>query len=234
MRALRARGRTVGVLAVDPSSRRSGGALLGDRARIAPDPDDAGVFVRSMATRRTSSAGSRPRRAPPSLVLARGLRRASSSRPSASARARPTSSTSSTPSRFVVQPGSGDALQFLKAGIMEIPDVLVVNKADLGELASAPGATFSAALRSLDAREVPVVAVSSLAPAQGIDELVEALDAHRERVDVEARRVRARRRHALADFTAEHGERGLRALGGRRAAQAFLDEGCGGRRARPR
>ena len=51
VRAWRARGRTVGVIAVDPSSRRTGGALLGDRTRIDVDPDDQGVFVRSMAAR---------------------------------------------------------------------------------------------------------------------------------------------------------------------------------------
>jgi LAO/AO transport system kinase len=51
-----------------------------------------------------------------------------------------------------------------------------------------------------------------------------ALDAHRERIDLPARRLRARRRHALADFVAEHGERGLRALGGRREAERFVDE----------
>ena len=122
----------------------------------------------------------------------------------------------------VVQPGSGDVLQFLKAGIMEIPDVLVVTKADLGEVALRARRDLHAALRSLGARETPVVAVSSLAPPQGIDELVDALDAHRERIDVGARRLRARRCHALADFTAEHGERGLRALGGRRAAERWL------------
>jgi LAO/AO transport system kinase len=115
-------------------------------------------------------------------------------------------------------------LQFLKAGIMEIPDVLVVTKADLGNIAENAVRDLSAALGGLGAREVPVVAVSSLPPARGIDELMEALEGHRSRIDLEARRVRARRRHALADFAAEHGERGLRALGGRRQAQAFLDE----------
>jgi LAO/AO transport system kinase len=69
-----------------------------------------------------------------------------------------------------------------------------------------------------------VVAVSSLPPAQGIDELVDALDAHRERLDLSARRLAARRASALADFVAEHGERGLRALGGRRAAVRWLAE----------
>ena len=58
----RARGATVGVLAVDPSSRRTGGALLGDRARIATDPSDRGVFVRSMAAREPITG---PREVPP-------------------------------------------------------------------------------------------------------------------------------------------------------------------------
>jgi LAO/AO transport system kinase len=67
-----------------------------------------------------------------------------------------------------------------------------------------------------------VVAVSSLAPPAGFDELVDALDEHRARLDIPARRLGARRASALADFTAEHGERGLRALGGRRTALKLL------------
>jgi LAO/AO transport system kinase len=67
-----------------------------------------------------------------------------------------------------------------------------------------------------------VVSVSSVAPPAGIDELVEALDAHRAGLDLGARRVRSRRMHALADFAAEYGDRGLRALGGRRAAEKWL------------
>jgi len=64
--------------------------------------------------------------------------------------------------------------------------------------------------------------VSSVPPVTGVDDLVAALDAHRERLDVGARRLAARRASALADFAAEHGERGLRALGGQRAAQRAL------------
>ena len=70
----------------------------------------------------------------------------------------------------VVQPGSGDVLQFLKSGIMETPDVLVVTKSDLGQIALASRRDLSAALRSLGAREgVPtqVLAVSSLPPPRG-------------------------------------------------------------------
>jgi LAO/AO transport system kinase len=124
----------------------------------------------------------------------------------------------------IVQPGSGDVLQFLKAGIMEIPDVLVVTKADLGDVAMRARRDLHAALRSLGERGTEVVAVSSVPPVSGVDELVAALDAHRERLDLGARRLAARRASALADFAAEHGERGLRALGGRRAAERALAE----------
>jgi LAO/AO transport system kinase len=122
----------------------------------------------------------------------------------------------------IVQPGSGDVLQFLKAGIMEIPDVLVVTKADLGDVAVRARRDLHAALRSLGDHDTEVVALSSIAPVTGIDELVAAIDAHRERLDLAARRPRARRASALADFAAEHGERGLRALGGRRPRQRAL------------
>jgi LAO/AO transport system kinase len=121
-----------------------------------------------------------------------------------------------------VQPGSGDALQFLKSGIMEIPDVLVVTKADLGQLAISTRRDLSASLRSLGSRATPVLAVSSLPPPQGIDELLAALAAHRADLDLSARRLQARRTGALADFVAEHGARGLRALGGRHAALELL------------
>jgi LAO/AO transport system kinase len=122
----------------------------------------------------------------------------------------------------VVQPGAGDVLQFLKAGIMEIPDVLVVTKADLGDIAQRTRRDLHAALGALGARDTAVLATSSMAPVHGVDELVAALDAHRARLDLPARRLAARRASALADFAAEHGERGVRALGGRRAAQRRL------------
>jgi LAO/AO transport system kinase len=124
----------------------------------------------------------------------------------------------------VVQPGAGDVLQFLKAGIMEVPDVLVVTKADLGRVATRAVADAQAALRSLGATEVRVLAVSSMAPPSGIPELVAALDLHWNGLDLPRRRLRGRRMHALDDFVAEHGERGLRAVGGRRAAAGWLSE----------
>jgi LAO/AO transport system kinase len=105
---------------------------------------------------------------------------------------------------------------------MEVPDVLVVTKADLGDVALRARRDLEQALAALGSSEVPVVAVSSVPPPSGITELADALDAHRDRIDVAERRVRARRASALREFTAEHGERALRALGGRREAERRL------------
>jgi LAO/AO transport system kinase len=221
VRAWRAAGRSVAVLAVDPSSRRSGGALLGDRARIPFDPADGGVFMRSTAAAgRLGGLASATRAAAHALAAAFEVVVVETVGVGQSETdvAEVADSVA-----VIVQPGSGDVLQFLKAGIMEIPDVLVVTKADLGDVALRARRDLHAALRSLGASDIDVVAVSSVPPVTGVDDLVAALEAHREGLDVAVRRLAARRASALADFAAEHGERGLRALGGRRAAQRALD-----------
>jgi LAO/AO transport system kinase len=216
----RARERSVAVLAVDPSSRRSGGALLGDRARIEHAPDDTGLFIRSTAAGdRLGGLAAATRAAAATLAVAFdvvvietvGVGQSETD----------VADVADTVA-VVVQPGSGDVLQFLKSGIMEIPDVLVVTKADLGRTAQRAQADLRAALRSLGTRDTAVVAVSSVAPPRGIEELVTALGDHHAGLDLVARRTDSRRRAALADFTAEFGERGLRAAGGRRAALRWL------------
>ncbi len=221
VRTWRQKDRTVAVLAVDPSSRRSGGSLLGDRARIAFDPEDRACFIRSTAAgRRLGGLAPATRAAAHALAAAFdvvvietvGVGQSETE----------VADVADTVA-VVVQPGSGDALQFLKAGIMEVPDVLVVTKADLGQIAQRARRDLHAALRSAGARDTPVVAVSSVSPAQGFDDLVAALDDHRERLDLPTHRAGRRRASALADFVAEHGEAGLRALGGPRAAQRVLD-----------
>ncbi|MEA2248640.1 MAG: GTPase [Solirubrobacteraceae bacterium] len=220
VRAWRAGGRSVAVLAVDPSSRRSGGSLLGDRARIPYDPDDGGVFIRS-----TAAAGRLGGLAPATRAAAHALAAAFDVvvvETVGVGQSETDIADVADTVAVVVQPGSGDALQFLKSGIMEIPDVLVVTKADLGDVAMRARRDLHAALRSLGAHDTAVVPVSSVPPAHGIDELVRALDDHRTRLDVGARRLAARRASAVADFAAEHGDRGLRALGGRRAAERLL------------
>jgi LAO/AO transport system kinase len=221
LRAWRAGGRSVAVLAVDPSSKRSGGSLLGDRARIAFDPADAAVFIRSTAAGE-QLGGLAPATRAAAAALAVAFDVVVVETVGVGQSETDVADVADTVA-VVVQPGSGDVLQFLKAGIMEIPDVLVVTKADLGQIATRARRDLHAALRSLGAK-APVVAVSSVPPVTGVDELVTAIDAHRDDLDVGARRLRSRRRHALADYAAEHGERGLRALGGRRAAERWLDE----------
>ena len=213
------RGRTVAVLAVDPSSKRSGGSLLGDRARIEHDPRDDGVLIRSTAAGgRLGGLAAATREAAEALAPAFdvvvvetvGVGQSETD----------VEEVCDTVA-VVVQPASGDVLQFLKAGIMEVPDVLVVTKADLGDVADALAARPRPGADGASARaDVPVLAVSSVPPPSGIEELADALDAHRERLG-------PRRRGACApaaarpsrEFTAEHGERALRELGGRREAE---------------
>jgi LAO/AO transport system kinase len=218
--AWRKRGRSVAVLTVDPTSRRSGGALLGDRARIDVDPGDRAVFVRSTATSGRLGGLAAPTRAAATALAAAfdvvvietvGVGQSETE----------VADVADTVA-VVVQPASGDVLQFLKAGIMEVPDVLVVAKADLGRPAARAVSDLRVALQALGATDTPVVPVSSVPPPAGIDELIEALDAHRASLDLVARRLRARRMHALADFVAEYGERGLHDLGGQREAERFL------------
>ncbi len=222
LHAWRDQEKSVAMLAVDPSSRRSGGSLLGDRARIDFEASDREVFIRSTA------AGERLG------GLARGTRAAAQALAAAFdvviietvgvGQAETDIAEVADTVTVIVQPGSGDALQFLKSGIMEIPDVLVVTKSDLGQIAVSARRDLSAALRSLGSRTTPVLAVSSLPPPTGIKELVQALEEHRAGLDLSERRLRARQAGALTDFANEHGERGLRALGGRSAARSWLAE----------
>jgi LAO/AO transport system kinase len=216
----RGRGQTVAVLAVDPSSRRSGGSLLGDRARIEHDPRDDGILIRS-----TAAGGRLGGLAAPTREAAQALAAAFDvvviETVGVGQSETDVEEVCDTVA-VVVQPGSGDTLQFLKAGIMEVPDVLVVTKADLGDVALRSRRDLSQAARALGSREIPVVAVSSVPPPSGIAELADALAAHREEVDLPARRLRSRRMTALRELVAEHGESALRALGGRREAERLL------------
>src|SRR5688572_5679821 len=224
----RRRGPTVAVLAVGPSSKRSGGSLLGDRARIEHDPRDGGVLIRSTAAGgRLGGLAAATREAAEALAPAFhvvvietvGVGQSETD----------VEDVCDTVA-VVVQPASGDVLQFLKAGIMEVPDVLVVTKADLGDVATRSRRDLGQALKAVGSPEVPVLAVSSVPPPSGIEELADALEERRSTLDLEERRRRNRRGAALREFTAEHGEAGLRKAGGRRAAEELLraqDPGAG-------
>jgi LAO/AO transport system kinase len=173
----RAREETVAILAVDPSSRRSGGSLLGDRTRIDFDPADSGVFIRSTAAGKRlggvawgTRSGAEALAAAFDVVVIETV---------GVGQAETEVADIADTVVVVVQPGSGDVLQFLKSGIMEIPDVLVVTKADLGQIALSARRDLNAAMRSIGSRCTKVIAVSSLPPAQGVQELVDAINEHR-------------------------------------------------------
>jgi LAO/AO transport system kinase len=237
-RTLRERGRSVGIVAVDPTSVRSGGSLLGDRARMGFDPGDAKLFVRSLATAGepgglTYAANAAVR------VLAAAFEVVLVETTGVGQSETDVVHVSDTVS-LVVQPGSGDSLQFLKAGIMEIPDVLVVNKADHEDLARRTVTDLRGALRSASAAgivhedtswQVPIVATSAQ-DGRGLGELADALEAHRTHLGTAGL---ARRRHqgevawVLSLFTRRHGEHGVETLGGKVALRARIAADLGGK-----
>ncbi|MCF4166890.1 methylmalonyl Co-A mutase-associated GTPase MeaB [Zavarzinia compransoris] len=171
-------GLTVGVIAVDPSSRRTGGALLGDRTRLIVDPEDKGIFVRSMAAR--DRLGGLAALTFPAMVLMR----AAYDRVLIETVGVGQSETDVTQVAdtvvFCVQPASGDSLQFMKAGIVEIPHIAVVTKADLGAPATRARADLAGALslsEDVTGWKVPVVLVSSTV-GEGMATMMDALDRH--------------------------------------------------------
>ncbi|WP_439572238.1 ArgK/MeaB family GTPase [Phreatobacter sp.] len=180
----RAAGETVGVIAVDPSSRRSGGALLGDRARIATDPADRGVFVRSMAAR--DRVGGLSDQTVAAMVLMRAVFDRVLVESVGIGQSEADVAMVADTVVLCIQPGSGDSLQFMKAGVMEMPDVIIVTKADMAEPARRAKADVEGAL-TLVAREpggwtAPVVLVSSTT-GEGLEALDAALRSHRTWLD---------------------------------------------------
>ena len=212
--ACREQERTVGVIAVDPSSRRSGGALLGDRTRFQVAPEDHGVFVRSMASR--GRLGGLAPLTPAAMVLMRALYDLVLVETVGVGQAETEVAVVSDSVVFCVQPGSGDSLQYLKAGIAEIPDVAVVTKADLGLVARRTEDDLRAALAQQPTRTagwaVPVLLIS-VQDGQGIAELVQALADHHALLAQGGRLDAQRRTQAAAwldDFVREeYGRSGL-------------------------
>jgi LAO/AO transport system kinase len=176
--AWRGFGRSVAVIAVDPSSRRSGGALLGDRTRLRTDPEDQGVFVRSMAAR--DRLGGLAGLTVAAMVLMRALYDVVLIETVGVGQSETDVVGVADTVVFCVQPGSGDSLQFMKAGIAEIPHVVVVTKADMEQAARRARADVQGALSLAEGDpgwEIPVLMVSSQR-RDGVDRLVEQLDRH--------------------------------------------------------
>jgi LAO/AO transport system kinase len=181
--AYRAGGKRVAVLAVDPSSPYSGGALLGDRIRMAAHINDPDVLIRSVATR--GHLGGLAAAVPAAIRLLAALSYdlivletvgVGQSEIEIAAIADPTV--------VVLNPGAGDAVQAAKAGLLEVADIVVVNKADR------EGADQT--VRDLRAETTAPILKLIAAQADGIPELVDAIEAHARADSPERRKARAR------------------------------------------
>jgi LAO/AO transport system kinase len=218
VRALRRSGQTVAIAAVDPSSRATGGALLGDRIRISRS-GDPGVFVRSLASRERLGGVSDAARASVAIFAAAfdhvfvetvGVGQSESE----------VAGLVDT-LVFVANPATGDELQFMKAGLIELPDVFCVNKADLGAAARRTHSELSSAL-SLPERApggwLPPVLLVSARDGSGIDALLAATDAHRAQALASGALLERRRegavQHVLSALAQRFGSYGLEKIGG--------------------
>jgi len=197
-RELRRRGRTLGIVAIDPTSPFSHGALLGDRIRMQDLTSDPEVFLRSMATR-GALGGLAPSTAGVVTALDAFGKDIVIVETVGAGQDEVEVAMMADTTVVVVTPGAGDDVQAMKAGIMEIADVLVVNKSDLpnADLLERQLRSIVEAARS--GRVTPIVRTAG-ALNEGIDKLADALDEHRDylaQADVRASHRRDQARHQV-------------------------------------
>jgi LAO/AO transport system kinase len=208
-RARRAAGRSVGVLSVDPSSPFTQGALLGDRIRLSEHFLDRGVFIRSMANR-GALGGLSEAALQAALLLDAAGREDVFIETVGVGQAEIDIIDHADTIVLVLMPGSGDSIQALKAGVMEIPDVIVINKADhplTDTMVREIRGVLS--LANLDESEeqrgkrwrVPIVKTEA-ARGEGVDELVEALERHRAHILAGGELAERRRRNLQSEVLA--------------------------------
>ena len=192
VRAARALERTVAVLAVDPTSPFTGGALLGDRLRMQTHATDPGVFIRSMATR--GHLGGMALAAPEAVrILDAGGYQVILVETVGVGQAEVDVAAATDTTIVVVSPGWGDAIQVAKAGILEIADVFVVNKADR-EGAAAAVRDLEQMIRMGPTRDwTPPVVTTTAVTGQGMDQLWDAVNAHRAHLETSGGLARSRR-----------------------------------------
>jgi LAO/AO transport system kinase len=212
-KARRESGRTVGVLSIDPSSPFTQGALLGDRIRLSEHFLDQGVFIRSMANR-GALGGLSEAALQAALLLDAAGRQDVFVETVGVGQAEIDIIDHADTIVLVLMPGSGDSIQALKAGVMEIPDVIVINKADhpltdtmVREIRGVLSlANLDSTPEQARARwRVPIVKTEAGRGA-GVDELIGRLDEHRAHIlaegQLDARRARNLRNEVLAIATA--------------------------------
>ena len=197
----RERDRSVAVLSIDPSSPFTRGALLGDRIRLTEHFLDPGVFIRSMATRGALGGLSEAALQAALLMDASG-RDVVLLETVGVGQAEVDIIDHADTVVLVLMPGSGDSIQALKAGVMEIPDVIVVNKADhpltdtmvreiKGVLTLGPGEGW----------QVPIIRTEAVR-GEGVPELADKLAEHREYIEAEGTLSERRRRNLMSEVLA--------------------------------
>jgi LAO/AO transport system kinase len=253
-RAYRGQGLTVGIIAVDPTSPFTGGALLGDRIRMEEVALDPGVYIRSLATRGSLGGLSAATRETADVLDAFGVDRILIETVGVGQSELDVARTADT-SLVVLVPESGDSIQTLKAGVMEIADVFTVNKADRpgadrlrNEIEIMLGMRTGATMRNVPAHHgvdlsrnnlvkqvreaaaedadvwTPPVLRTVAAKEEGIEELVQALDRHFRYLE-RSGTLRARRRARLRERVVEVVEdKTRRRLWGDAATNAWLEE----------
>jgi len=229
----RNRGETVGVIAIDPSSPFTGGAVLGDRIRMASNVGDMDVFFRSMSARGSLGGVSIATADAVKALDAFGKDRIIVETVGAGQNEIDIVKTADTVC-VLVQPGSGDDVQMLKAGILEIADLFVVNKADL----QGANKTVTELKNMLDLRQSesddwePEVVETVAKSGEGVDEFLSVLENHASWLDDSGRRDKKRRtRHAeelrnlLREDASQLLEAELEARGGIEELVERIDEG---------
>jgi LAO/AO transport system kinase len=198
VRAARAKEKTVAVLAIDPTSPFSGGALLGDRLRMQAHATDAGVFIRSMATR--GHLGGMALAAPEALrILDASGKDLIIVETVGVGQAEVEVATATDTTLVVVAPGWGDYVQVSKAGILEIADVFVVSKADR-EGATEAVRDLRNMLRMGPKMEWgPPIVKTSTVTGEGVDELWEAIEMHRQHQEESGTLEKKRHRRVLEE-----------------------------------
>lgn len=224
---LRTQNRSVGILAVDPSSQRTGGALLGDRMRLSSAARDAGVFLRSLAAR--DRLGGLSEITGPSLdVMLTAFDTVFVETVGVGQSEAEVIDLVDT-LVFVAQPAAGDLIQFMKAGILEWPDIFFVNKSDLGDAALRTAAELLAGLElgsRRDAKYQPPVLCGSARDGLEIGALIEAIDSHQQYLESSGqgriRRQTGRVARVRSAISTRYGRFGLDRLTGLLAIETFV------------
>jgi LAO/AO transport system kinase len=226
-RRRRALGRQIGVLSIDPSSPFTGGAVLGDRIRLSEHFLDSGVFIRSMATR-GALGGLAEAALQTTLLMEAAGREEIYVETVGVGQAEVDIAGHADSVVLVLVPGSGDSVQALKAGVMEIPDVLVVNKSDhpltdvlVRELRGA------LSLAPQEGWQVPIITTDALRGA-GVEKLEQALESHRRELEAAGTLEHRRRRNLrneVIELASARMRRGLeQRLAGDESFERLLDE----------